>query len=199
MKEKLIKRFIFTCLGTVLIGIGISYMRLANLGTDPFSCIVVGMAGAIGTRFWYVQMFLLAALLIVVIIFDKQLIGIGTLINLVFIGFISDVALDFMEPIINITSIYMKLFILIIGILLICIGASLYMNAELGISSYDALGIIIEKQSNNKIKYRYNRIATDFICVLVGYVLGSTIGIGTVIMAFFTGPMVSFFRKIWRI
>ena len=43
-----------------------------------------------------------------------------------------------------------------------------------------------------KVKYRWCRVATDLICTLVAFLLGGPIGIGTVVTAFFMGPVISF-------
>ena len=64
----------------------------------------------------------------------------------------------------------------------------------MGVSTYDAVALFLsEKQS--KVKFQYCRITTDLICTIVGFILGATLGVGTVITAFFMGPLISFFKK----
>lgn len=199
MNGKLLKRFIYIFVGVVLIGVGIAFMRFADLGTDPFSSMVIGIASILGISFWYAQMGMLALLLIVVVIFNRGYIGIGTLINLVSIGFFSDTFLSFLNTLSLPQGFVSQMILLIVGIVILCFGAALYMNSELGLASYDALGLIIEERSLGKIKFRWARIFTDSSCVAIGFILGSTIGIGTLITAFFTGPLVGYFRNVFEI
>lgn len=81
-----------------------------------------------------------------------------------------------------------KVTFLIVGILGVCLGCSVYMTPELGSAPYDTLGIQIHEKS--KIPFKVCRIATDIICVIISLIFGGNVGIGTVIMAFGTGPVV---------
>ena len=93
---------------------------------------------------------------------------------------------------------------LIVGIVIICIGSALYMTADLGVSTYDAVALIISN-TWKKGQFKYIRIATDLVCVIIGVILfvvaGGAIrdiptiaGIGTIITAFFMGPLIEFFN-----
>ncbi len=78
---------------------------------------------------------------------------------------------------------------------MVCFGVALYMFCDLGSAPYDRLGVIIENYSHGKIKFKWARVCLDIFSTVVGFLTGSVIGIGTVIIAFFTGPIVSFFRE----
>ena len=94
---------------------------------------------------------------------------------------------------------------LIIGIVIICFGSSLYMTADLGVSTYDAVSIVMAYKWKMG-KFKYIRICTDVICVILGCVLfviaGNSVskiptiaGIGTIITAFFMGPLIDLFNE----
>ena len=94
---------------------------------------------------------------------------------------------------------------LIIGIVVICFGSSLYMTADLGVSTYDAVAIVMSGKWKWG-KFKYIRICTDLVCVAAGCILfvlaGNPIGkiptiagIGTIITAFFMGPLIDLFNK----
>ena len=73
-----------------------------------------------------------------------------------------------------------------------CFGASLYFTADLGVSAYDAISKIM---SDNRVaQFRFCRIITDMICVVIGFVLRASIGIGTIITALFMGPLIQWFN-----
>ena len=81
-------------------------------------------------------------------------------------------------------------------------GVALYMVADMGIAPYDAVGIIIEELTHNKLKYDKARVISDVAVVIIGVLfclmshgnLGLIIGIGTVCNALFNGPLIQFFK-----
>ena len=79
------------------------------------------------------------------------------------------------------------------AIVLTCLAAALYFTADLGVSAYDALALIAAYKYR-LLPFKYCRIITDSICVLVGLVFDVTLGVGTVITALFMGPLTQWFR-----
>ena len=77
----------------------------------------------------------------------------------------------------------------------LCLGASLYITAALGVSSYDAMSLIMADRKVFGLKYRYCRIATDVLCVLFGFFGHADIGAATVLTAFCMGPFISFMNE----
>ena len=87
---------------------------------------------------------------------------------------------------------------------IICFGSAFYMTADLGVSTYDAVALII-CNTWKKGKFQYVRIITDIVCVILGVALfllaggklaqiPTIAGIGTIITAFFMGPLIEFFN-----
>jgi uncharacterized membrane protein YczE len=150
-----------------------------------------------------------AVLLCFALFADRHYIGIATFINLFLLGYITQFTYDFLLTIIVEPSIFTRVACLVVGIVIICLGSAFYMTADLGVSTYDAVAMIISKTW--KIgKFQYVRICTDFVCVAAGVAIfmlaGGTLseiptiaGIGTIITAFFMGPLIEFFNvKIAR-
>lgn len=88
--------------------------------------------------------------------------------------------------------------------MIICFGSAFYMIADLGVSTYDAVALIIVN-TWHKGKFQYVRIITDLVCVILGVVLFLISGgaardiitiadVGTIITAFFMGPLIEFFN-----
>ncbi|MBR5320634.1 MAG: hypothetical protein IKU41_02210, partial [Clostridia bacterium] len=73
---------------------------------------------------------------------------------------------------------------------LLSLSASLYFNCNLGVSPYDALGFVLEEKV--KLKYKWCRVITDLVCTGIAFALSGPIGVGTVVTAFFMGPVISF-------
>lgn len=78
-------------------------------------------------------------LLAFALIFDRHYIGIATFINLFLLGYITQFTYDFLLTVIVNPSIYVRILCLIIGVVVICFGSALYMTADLGVSTYDAV------------------------------------------------------------
>ena len=72
-------------------------------------------------------------------------------------------------------------------------GRPLYMTSDLGVSVYDAIPIVISNRT--KFQFRFCRIGCDLICVIIGTVCGLMPGLGTIITAFFMGPLIEFFNN----
>ena len=90
-------------------------------------------------------------------------------------------------------SMLIRIILLIAGVVILCFASSLYFTANLGVSTYDAVSLIMTDKKLGKFKYL--RIATDLFCVIVGFFLGGVVGVGTIITAFFMGPLIDFFNK----
>jgi uncharacterized membrane protein YczE len=83
---------------------------------------------------------------------------------------------------------------MLFGIVLVAVGSGVYFNTHVGVSPYDAVGLVAAAKLGHENIYRFVRIGTDLLCVAAGVLMGSKIGLGTVLMTFFTGPLFSFFR-----
>lgn len=120
--------------------------------------------------------------------------GFGTLWNMTGVGLLVDFFTTkyhiFFQ---NLQNLGIRILFLVIAILGICLGCSIYMTPELGSAPYDALGVQIHEIS--KVPFKLCRITTDLICVIIAIIFGANIGIGTVITAFGTGPFVQFFNE----
>lgn len=81
----------------------------------------------------------------------------------------------------------------VVGILVFALGASLYLTAALGTSPYDALAPMIVDHTG--AKYRVVRTVQDVFFLLLAVVFQGAIGVGTIVTAFFTGPLIEFFTQ----
>ena len=196
MKESKKTRMLFMVTGVCLIGVAVSLMRIANLGADAFTTLNLGISTYVGISFGLCQAVVNILLLIFVFFTDKKYIGLGTVVNMLGVGFISDLFSQllltmFVGPL----SIFLRILIMGCGLILACMGAGLYMSSDLGVAPYDALALIIEKKANRNITFKTWRAITDVLCVAMGFLLGGIVGVGTIAMAFLTGPLIAFFKR----
>jgi len=187
--------------GVCIIGLGVGLMRYVNFGIDPYMCFMNGLHLAIFKKLGFVfgTTFAIASLSMIVIVFftDRSKIGLGTVAAITLTGYVSDFGLFLCNLIIiEGTALFvLRVVLMIFGILFIAVGSGMYFNTNVGVSPYDGIGLIITQKIGNQKAYRWVRIATDLICVSLGFVLGNMPGAGTIIMAFFTGPLFAFFRN----
>lgn len=198
-------RIVLCIAGTILCGLSVGFFKYAAFGVDPFTSFVSGLDKVSPIEYGLLYIVINAVLLIVSIIFDGRMIGLGTIVNLFLVGYLAQYSQQFLTGILPADSMVWRIICLLIGIVGLCFSVGLYMPADLGVSTYDAIAIIMENKWHIG-KFKYNRIATDFVCVLAGGALylssgepfGSVttiIGIGTIITAFFMGPLVDFFAN----
>lgn len=131
------------------------------------------------------------AVLVLIFIFGRRHIGIGTVINMVLTGFF----IDFYTNVFDWLSVgpnnwWQQGLFLLIGIIFFTFGASFYMSANLGSAPYDAIAPTIVDQT--KANYRVVRVIQDVAFALIGLFTGGPIGIGTFISAFLVGPLIKF-------
>ena len=186
------KRILFALIGVILTGVSVGIIQKSNLGTDPFSSFTTGLSNATNISFGIFYTIICAIILIGVFILDKHYIGLATILNLFLIGIIADTTRETLEKIITTDSYIVRIIILIGGIVIMCFSASLYFTADLGISAYDSVSKIMSDKI--KMKFKICRITTDLICVVIGVIFKANVGIGTVITAFFMGPLISYFN-----
>ena len=201
--KNFIKRCVLMAVGILFIGICVGAFRLSAFGVDAFTCMNLGISGFLRMSFGTWQLIMNAAILALVFFTARRCIGAGTIVNMVGVGYMADFICWLFQEVweVNMT-LPLRLLALVTGSLFAGIGVAFYMAAEMGISPYDSVALIIEKGTNGKIKFQYARVLSDITVVIVGVAfcllsggdLRLIIGIGTVSNALFNGPLIQFFK-----
>lgn len=192
--RELIIRSLFALIGVAILAFGAATLRIGQVGLDPYTAANIGIGESLGLSLGVYQLIINIIILGIVFIFGRKFIGIGTVINMVLTGFFIDfytwIYKDFFTIKINLFS---QSILLIVGVLIFTFGASFYMSAKLGNAPYDAIAPIIVERT--KRQYRVVRVMQDVLFVVIAFIFGGPVGIGTVINAFFTGPLIDFWNK----
>lgn len=195
--------------GVIICAAAVGVFKLAALGVDPFQSFMSGMDKLIPIDFGTLYVIVNAVLLVFSLLTDRHNIGIATFINLFLLGYITQFTYELLQGVFPAPSMAARLLFLLIGVVVICFGSALYMTADLGVSTYDAVAIVLSGRWKLG-PFRYVRICTDLVCVILGtaiFLLGggtwaqvpTVVGVGTIITAFFMGPLIEFFNvKIAR-
>ena len=197
------RRIAMSLAGVIICAVSVGIFKLAALGVDPFQSFMSGLDALIPIEFGTLYVIVNAVLLLFSIVVDRHNIGIATFINLFLLGYITQFSYAFLQKTFPEPSMFFRVICLVIGIVIICFGSSLYMTADLGVSTYDAVAIVMSSKWHWG-KFKYIRICTDLVCVILGCVLfvmaGNSFskiptiaGIGTIITAFFMGPLIDLF------
>lgn len=192
-------RMALMLVGVILQGMGLSVLRLINMGTDPCSCLTQGVTNYVPLSFGTAQLLCHLVTFAFVIRFDMSRIGFGTIGNMVCLGYISDfftwVWGRTLPSGLNFFAVQRICYILLLPALVVFIlGAATYMTAGLGASPYDALPFIISEHTN-KLPFRAIRVIWDICFMIGGLLLGGDVGIVTVAVAFFLGPVINLLQK----
>ncbi|MBR6158820.1 MAG: hypothetical protein IKQ40_00860 [Lachnospiraceae bacterium] len=204
MDKKLGKRIAMSLCGVIICAVSVGIFKIAALGVDPFQSFMAGLDEVVPIKFGTLYVITNAVLLLFALIFDRHYIGIATFINLFLLGYITQYSYEFLQTVIIDPSMPVRIGCLVVGVVIICFGSAFYMTADLGVSTYDAIALII-CNTWKKGKFQYVRIITDVICVILGVILflisGGEVsaiptiaGAGTIITAFFMGPLIEFFN-----
>lgn len=198
------KRVWMSVLGVIGCGISVGFFKRAVFGVDPFQSFMSGLDTLLPIGFGLLYVIVNAALLLFSVAFDKKKIGLATFINLFFLGYIVEYSEKILWTVFPDLSVTGRAGMFLIGIFAICFSSSFYFTADLGVSTYDAVSLILSERVK-KIPFRVWRIVSDLVCILIGITLffisgqdvsglGGMIGIGTIVTAFFMGPLLQFFN-----
>lgn len=195
LPENFSKRICMTVAGVMLCAVAVGFFKCSVFGVDPFQCFAMGswgrFLGFLSYGTYYV--ILNACLLIVDLFLDRHYIGIATFINLFLTGYVVEFSQNIINTFLPDPSLPVRVVLLAIAVVLMCFASALYMTSDLGVSTYDAIPIVISNRTRKPFKFV--RITCDLICVVIGTVCGMMPGLGTIITAFFMGPLVDFFNR----
>ena len=198
-------RIWMSALGVIITGVAVGMFRTAALGVDPFQSLMSGLNALIPISFGTLYVLANAVLLLFSLIFDRRKIGLATLINLTLLGYVAEYSQKLFMWLLPSLTLLPSLLLLAAGLVVSCFGAAMYFNADLGVSTYDAVSLILSEKQK-KVSFRVCRILSDLVCVTLGALLcraahmtwaqvTGVVGVGTVLTAFFMGPLISFFSK----
>ena len=200
-----LKRIFMSLAGVIITAISVGAFKFAALGVDPFQTFMTGVDALIPISFGTLYVILNAVLLLFALAFDRHYIGISTLINLFLLGYVVDFTVHLLTVLIPEATVAIRVLSFLLGFVFLCLGSSMYMTADLGVSTYDAIALICTNKWKLG-KFRYVRITTDIACSLLGVTaflvsggsanqISSFLGIGTVLTAFFMGPLIDLFNR----
>lgn len=205
----LIKRLVMFFVGMSIIQFGVSLFLKTSIGSDSFTVFTEGLAtvlnktglkdlsivhmitGRAEVTPGVANMIILIVLFIGILIVDRKRIKIGTLICVIGVGPIIDLGVKAVSYFpIESANIFVKMLLVLGGCFIIAVGFSIMSESDIGVAPNDIVPFIIKDKLN--CQYRWVRIAFDATFLIVGFILGGKVGIGTIIAMLAIGPFIQF-------
>ena len=184
-----VETFIFLCLGLFLFGIGESILVISQNGVTPWTVLAEGIANKVNIGIG-LSTFIISCTVLIFWLPLKLKPGLGTIMNIIIIALTMGVTIPFLY---FLNEIFNPIFLSFFGTFLVGFGSGIYLIANLGPGTRDGLMTGISKNYNKPISLI--RFSIEFTVVFFGWILGGTLGIGTIIFAVFIGPFVSLSLK----
>ena len=177
--------FCLLCLGLSLFGLGEGLLIVSLTGASPWSVLAQGISLHVNFSIGVITFFVSSFVLFLWFFLDQKP-GIGTIMNIIIIAIMIDITIFYIE---TPESYISKIIMAATAVLIVGLGSGFYLIANLGPGPRDGLMIGIQRKTNFPIAAV--RSSLEIIVVLIGWYLGGTVGIGTLLFAFGVGPAVA--------
>ncbi len=193
IRPRMGRRLLALAVSLTVIGACVAVFKTVGFGTDPCSTFTLGVSAHTGVSFGTCQMLFNLIMFVPVLRYDLSRVGIGTVGNMVGVGYIADFCMARIQPLIPAEglSLTARAVMFAVSMAAFLVAAAFYMVVDLGVAPYDAMPQLIAARLG-RWSYRRVRMAWDLSVLSVGFLLGSTVGLTTVITGFFLGPVIVF-------
>ena len=176
----------FCCFGLILFGLGEGLLIVSYTGASPWSVLAQGISLNVNLSIGILTFIISFAVLILWIPLGQKP-GIATILNALIIAIMIDLCIKFVP---TPSNFYNQLILAIVSVITVGIGGGIYLVSNLGAGPRDGLMVGLQKKTNLPIALV--RGTLEITVVSIGWYLGGTVGIGTLLFAFGIGPCVAF-------
>ena len=180
-----IATFLFLCLGLTLFGLGEGLLIVSFAGASPWSVLAQGISLNVDLSIGTITLFLSIGVLIFWLPLNQKP-GIGTILNALIVAVMIDISIALISTPENYIS---QLLLAFIAVLTVGLGGGIYLVANLGAGPRDGLMVGLQQKTNLPIAAV--RAFLEITVVSIGWYLGGTVGVGTLLFAFGIGPAVA--------
>ncbi len=177
--------FFFLCFGLSLFGLGEGLLIVSFTGASPWSVLAQGISLNVNLSIGTITLLISIAVLILWIPLGQKL-GMGTIFNALIIAIMIDLCIKYVPTPSNYIH---QLLLAVISVIMVGIGGGIYLVSNLGAGPRDGLMIGLQKLTNFPIAVV--RATLEISVVSIGWYLGGTVGVGTLLFAFGIGPCVA--------
>lgn len=193
------KSVITSMIGIFTVCIGVSFNNNTLLGNDPVGIIYDGVRAFWGLSYLqlgYVSNFINIGLLLILYLFGRKYLNIGTFLYLIPYGIFISIGSHLYPHIFTSDALGIRILAGGVGCLIYCIGISLFVASNIGVDPFN--GFMLTIRDNMKWSIRRSKITMDIVLTILGFLLGGKFGIITIFTACTTGPAIQFFSGIFK-
>ena len=177
--------FFFLCFGLTLFGLGEGVLIVSFTGASPWSVLAQGISLNVNLSIGTITLLISIAVLILWMPLGQKP-GMGTIFNALIIAFMIDLCIKFVP---TPSNYFNQLILAVISVMMVGIGGGIYLVSNLGAGPRDGLMIGLQKVTN--LPVAVVRAFLEISVVSIGWYLGGTVGVGTLLFAFGIGPCVA--------
>ena len=192
-------RIVILMIGLTVAHLGVTLFLLTNLGSDPFNVLIQGLFRTLSSLTGWsflthgrVHVAVSLLIILVLLLTDRSYIKIGTVLCMICGGPIIDFFTLLLSPLFRqVDTLPVRVLVLALGCVILAYGMTIVIKSDAGTGPNDLVAIVISDKLHRK--FSIVRIIVDVCFVAVGWLLGGTFGLGTVICAALVGPVAGIF------
>lgn len=186
------KALIILLIGLTVAHLGVTLFLLSELGTDTFTVFIQGLSRIFGVSVGTVHVIVLCILMVIMLVTTKGYVKPGTVVCAFCGGPIIDLFTWMLDGWINVDAgMPVRVISMLAGCVILSAGMSIVINSNAGTGPNDLVAVILSDRIE-KVQFRWVRVGCDLFFVVLGFLLGGTVGAGTLVAVFLTGPLVQF-------
>ena len=194
-------RIAILMLGLCIAHLGVTLFLLSDLGSDPFNVFVQGIYRTLDRLTGWgllthgrVHVAISLVIVLILLFVDKSYIKIGTALCMLFGGPVIDVFNALLEGPTAGASLPVRACMLVAGCVILAYGMTIVIRSDAGTGPNDLVAVVISDKTGRK--FSVTRVLVDACFLLIGWLLGGTAGVGTLVCMFLVGPVAGFFLPI---
>lgn len=177
--------------GCVVLGAGVALFLTADLGSDGYSTLVNGIALRTGLAFWVANL-LVGVVLVALAAVRRVYPGVGTVVQVVVVGVTVSLLLDLLATPDGLVG---RLLLLAAAFPVLAVGIAVYLGSHTGAGPAEAAALAWDPP----LPFRWSYSAVQGGGALVGWLLGATVGVGTIAVILLLGPGVDLVSRVLRL
>ena len=198
-KPRMGLRIFMVLSGQLIMGLGVAILKLAALGTDPYSSMMLALTALTPLDYGTFCALGNCAFFLIEILWGRKYIGLGTIANWFLLGYavvLWSFILGHFIPVAP-ASLPLRILVAVVGVVILAFSLSLYQSADIGSSPYDSLPLIL--RDHLSVPFFAARIGLDACAMLVAFLAHGVLGLTTVFVVFGLGSVAGFFNRYFKL
>ncbi|VYU23252.1 hypothetical protein [Clostridium tertium] len=188
-----LKKVIISIIAINFVGLGGSLFLKSGLGGDSITLLLEGLHKYFELSYGLISIIYSGIFIILALIVNRKSLGIGTFLYAFICGYFVDFYMSIIGSLISVNNLLISFVFILIGQLSICLGFSILISVDTGMSGLDGVLYYIEEKYN--IRYKICKTVIDIIFCIVGMLLGGVFGVGSIFAMLTGGTIISYMTR----